>query len=75
MVVKTLYPGATAREVEEQLTDRLEKKLQELPDLDYLRSYSKPGESLIFVVPREDTSRKKSPTSGTRSARKSATSG
>ncbi|MCA1853323.1 MAG: efflux RND transporter permease subunit, partial [Beggiatoa sp.] len=31
MVVKTLYPGATAREVEEQVTDRLEKKIQELP--------------------------------------------
>ena len=55
MVVKTLYPGATAREVEQQITDRLEKKLQELPDLDYLRSYSKPGESLIFVAPREET--------------------
>lgn len=55
MVVKTLYPGATAREVEEQVTDRLEKKIQELPNLDYLRSYSKSGESVIFVTPREDT--------------------
>ncbi|MGZ5049888.1 MAG: efflux RND transporter permease subunit [Methylobacter sp.] len=53
MVVKTLYPGATAEEVEQQVTDKLEKKLQELPDLDYLRSYSKPGESVIFVTPRE----------------------
>ncbi|MDD5035592.1 MAG: efflux RND transporter permease subunit [Methylococcaceae bacterium] len=55
MVVKTLYPGATALEVEQQVTDRLEKKIQELPDLNYLRSYSKPGESVIFVSPREDT--------------------
>jgi len=55
MVVKTLYPGATAAEVEEQVTDRLEKKLQELPHLDYLRSYSKPGESVIFINAREDT--------------------
>jgi multidrug efflux pump len=54
MVVKTLYPGATAREVEQQVTDRLEKKLQELPYLDYLRSYSKPGESVIFITPRQD---------------------
>jgi len=54
MVVKTLYPGATAKEVEEQVTDHLEKKLQELPNLDYLRSYSKPGESVIFVNARED---------------------
>jgi len=55
MVVKTIYPGATALEVEQQLTDRLEKKIQELPNLDTLRSYSKPGESVIFVTPREDT--------------------
>jgi len=55
MVVKTLYPGATAQEVEQQLTDRLEKKIQELPNLNILRSYSKPGESVIFVTPREDT--------------------
>jgi len=54
MVVKTLYPGATAKEVEEQVTDRLEKKIQELPYLDYLRSYSRPGESEIFVTPRQD---------------------
>ena len=61
MVVKTLYPGATALEVEQQLTDRLEKKIQELPNLDYLRSYSKPGESVIFVSPREDTPHKDIP--------------
>jgi len=61
MVVKTLYPGATALEVEQQLTDRLEKKIQELPNLDYLRSYSKPGESVIFVTPREDTPPKQIP--------------
>lgn len=54
MVVRTLYPGATAQEVELQLTDKLEKKFQELPGLDYLRSYSKPGESVIFITPRED---------------------
>ncbi|MGH8728415.1 MAG: efflux RND transporter permease subunit, partial [Burkholderiales bacterium] len=55
MVVKTIYPGATAQEVEEQLTDRIEKKIQELPNLDHIRSYSKPGESLIFVEARQDT--------------------
>ena len=55
MVVKTLYPGATALETEQQVTDRLEKKIQELPNLDILRSYSKSGESVIFITPREDT--------------------
>ena len=57
MVIRTLYPGATAREVADQVTDALEKKLQDLPSLDYLRSYSKPGESVIFIVPRQDLPR------------------
>jgi multidrug efflux pump len=61
MVVKTLYPGATALEVEQQVTDRLEKKIQELPNLDTLRSYSKSGESVIFIAPREDTPPKEIP--------------
>ncbi len=57
MVVRTLYPGAGAAEVELQLTDRLEKKLQELPQLDFIRSYSMDGESVIFVSLREDSRR------------------
>jgi multidrug efflux pump len=55
MVVRTLWPGATAREVEQQVTERLEKKLQETPWFDYSRSYSKPGESLIFVLLKDFT--------------------
>jgi len=50
MVVRTLWPGATAREVEQQVTDRIEKKLQEVPYVDFLRSYSRPGESQIFFM-------------------------
>lgn len=49
MVVRANLPGATALQVEQQLTDKLERKLQETPYLDKLRSYSKPGESLVFV--------------------------
>ena len=55
MVVRTLWPGATAREVEQQVTERLEKKLQETPWFDYARSYSKPGESMIFIVLKDYT--------------------
>ena len=54
MVVRAGYSGATASEVAEQVTDVLEKKLQDLPSLDYLKSYSKPGESVIFVYARQD---------------------
>ena len=55
MVVRTFWPGATAREVEQQVTDRIEKKLQELAYLDNVRSYSKPGESLVFIELRDFT--------------------
>ncbi|MDD5175865.1 MAG: efflux RND transporter permease subunit [Sterolibacterium sp.] len=55
MVVRTLWPGATAHEVEQQLTERIEKKLQETPRVDLLRSYSKPGESMVFVLLKDST--------------------
>ena len=47
MTVRTIWPGATAREVEQQVTDKIEKRLEELPHF-YIRSYSRPGESLVF---------------------------
>ena len=49
MVVKTLWPGATTMETLQQVTERIEKKLEEIPNLDYVRSYTKPGESVVFV--------------------------
>ena len=53
MVVRTEWPGASAREIEEQVTDRIEKKLQEVPFVDYLRSYSRPGESVVLFVAKD----------------------
>ncbi|CAB3791422.1 efflux RND transporter permease subunit [Pararobbsia alpina] len=50
MVIQTLWPGATARQVQEQVTDRIARKLQETPDVDFLRSYSRPGESMLFFT-------------------------
>jgi multidrug efflux pump subunit AcrB len=50
MVIRTLWPGATARQVQEEVTDRIARKLQETPDIDYLRSYSRPGESQLFFT-------------------------
>ncbi len=63
MAVKTLWPGATALEVENQITDRIEKKLQETPWLDYLSSYSKPGESMVFITLKDYTPSDKVPES------------
>ena len=51
MVVRTYWPGATAQQVAEQVTDKLERTLQEVPYADRIRSYSKPGESqIIFQI-------------------------
>src|SRR5690349_16914798 len=48
-VIRTLWPGATAEQVDQQVTDRIEKKLQETPYYKWTRSHSKPGESLIVL--------------------------
>jgi len=53
MVIQTLWPGATAQQVQEQVTDRIAKKLQETANTDFLRSYSRPGESLIFYTMKD----------------------
>jgi multidrug efflux pump len=58
MVVSVAWPGATARQIEEQVTDKVEKKLQDLPGLDYLKSYSTPGQTVIFVNLKETVSPK-----------------
>jgi multidrug efflux pump len=55
MVVHTAWPGATAKEVEQQVTERLEKKIHETPWVDILRSRSTPGESLIFIMLKDYT--------------------
>ncbi len=49
MVVSVAWPGASAQQVEEQVTDKIEKKLQNTPGLDYLQSESLPGQSYIIV--------------------------
>ncbi len=51
MVVQAFWPGATAQQMAEQVTDKIEKTLQEAPYADKIRSYTKPGESLtIFNI-------------------------
>ena len=48
MVIHTNWPGATAQQVAEQVTDKIERTLQEVPYADKIRSYSKPGESQVI---------------------------
>lgn len=59
MVVWVVWPGASTREIEQQVTDRIERKLQETPGLDNLISYSAPGESTIIVNLRDDVNPRK----------------
>ncbi|MGL5514437.1 MAG: efflux RND transporter permease subunit, partial [Sporomusa sp.] len=54
MVVSVNWPGATARQMEEQVADKIEKKLQDTPGRDFLRSYSTPGQSVIYITLKDD---------------------
>jgi multidrug efflux pump len=53
MLIQAQWPGATAEEVSEQLTERIEKTLQEMPELDFVHSYAKAGETALFVNLKE----------------------
>lgn len=55
MVVRAGWPGATQSDMLLQVTERLERKLQEVPGLDTLRSYTSAGVTTIFVDLRGDT--------------------
>ncbi len=55
MVVRAVWPGATALQMAEQVTDPLERKLQETPYVKSIRSFSKPGETTILIELREST--------------------
>jgi len=61
MVIRTFWPGATARQVEEQLTDKIEKKLQETPHIDRVASYSKAGESTVMFYAKDSAPAKSIP--------------
>jgi len=49
MVVQVLWPGATVEEMQDQVADKIERKLQETPGLEFVRSYTRPGLANIFV--------------------------
>jgi len=49
MIVETRWAGATTLETIQQVTERIEKKLEETPSLDYIKSYTKPGVSVVYV--------------------------
>ncbi|MEO1658236.1 MAG: efflux RND transporter permease subunit [Pseudomonadota bacterium] len=54
MVVSAVWPGATTEDMETQVADRIESRIQDLPNLDYIETYSKPNQTFIRVQ-LEDT--------------------
>jgi multidrug efflux pump subunit AcrB len=55
MVVQAVWPGASLHDMQDQVVDKLERKLQETPHLDYLKSYTRAGSAVIMVSIRGDT--------------------
>ncbi len=61
MVVRTFWPGATAAQVADQVTNKIERTLQEVPNIDKIRSFSHPGESMIIFFVKDSTPAKDIP--------------
>ena len=55
MVFTARWPGATAAEMQDQVAERVEKKLQELPHVDRVETYTRPGFAAIQLKLRDDT--------------------
>lgn len=55
MIVQASWPGATVGEMTNQVTDRIERKLQELDALDFTKSYTTPGQTTVFVNLKDAT--------------------
>lgn len=56
MIVTAAWPGATAQQMEEQVTDKLESKFNDIPGIDYVKSSTRAGSTIIYVNLREDIS-------------------
>lgn len=54
MVVQAQWPGATPLQMADQVADRLERTLQDVPDIDVVVSFSKPGETTVIFQVRDD---------------------
>ena len=61
MVVQAAWPGASVDDMLKQVTERLERTLQETPKLDFLRSFTRAGVTTIFVNLKDNTAAKEIP--------------
>ena len=56
MVVQAVWPGATAEEMQNLVAEPIEKRIQELPELDYIRTFSRPG-AMVLQIQLKDSVR------------------
>ncbi len=61
MIVSAEWPGATVGDTLDQVTDRIEKELQQVDSLDYTKSYTTPGKTTVFVQFKDTTDPRKLP--------------
>ncbi|KWR75552.1 efflux RND transporter permease subunit [Cupriavidus sp. IDO] len=61
MVVQAFWPGATAEQIAVQVTDKIERQLQEVPYADKIRSFSKPGETTVIFQLKDTSPAKETP--------------
>jgi len=58
MTIDVGWPGATTREMEQQVVEKLQRTVQEVPHFDYVHSYVQPGKATLFLVLKDSTIRK-----------------
>lgn len=55
MTIEVAWPGATTRDLEQQVVEKIQRTLQEVPNYDYVQSYVRPGQATIFLVLKDWT--------------------
>ncbi|UWU27543.1 efflux RND transporter permease subunit [Rhizobium sp. WSM1274] len=55
MVVQAIWPGASIQEMEDQVVNKIERKLQETPHIDWVKSYTRAGSAIITLQVKGDT--------------------
>ncbi|MBX5105722.1 efflux RND transporter permease subunit [Rhizobium lentis] len=58
MVVQAIWPGASIQEMEDQVVNKIERKLQETPHIDWVKSYTRAGSAIITLQVKGDTNSK-----------------
>jgi len=58
MTIDVGWPGATTREMEQQVVEKIQRTVQEVPHFDYVHSYVQPGKATLFLVLKDSTIRK-----------------